>query len=113
MLSPAAHWRRPELRLCTHCCEGVPVAGCLCPPHLQPLTVPPLSPVPALQAERIGGACSELAVKPPAAYALRPTAALYQAIVQTAQQPELAIPETPSLKVCEEEVAGAGWALWV
>ena len=51
------------------------------------------------QAEEIGEACSQLAVKLPVAYTLRPGAALYQAVVQTAQQPELAIPETPSLKV--------------
>lgn len=62
------------------------------PPHLPGL--PPL-----LQAERIGEACSELAIKPPTCFGLRPAAAVYQAIVQTAQQPELAIPETPSLKV--------------
>lgn len=53
-----------------------------------------------MQAEAIGEACSQLAVKPPASYSgLRPGAAVYHAVVATAQQPELAIPETPSLKV--------------
>ena len=70
------------------------------------------------QAEEIGEACSQLAVKLPVAYTLRPGAALYQAVVQTAQQPELAIPETPSLKVggwvvgsLSESLGGfvAGW----
>lgn len=52
-----------------------------------------------LQAEAIGEACSQLAVKPPASYSgPRPGAQLYHAVVATAQQPELAIPETPSLK---------------
>ena len=54
---------------------------------------------PHLQAEEIGEACSQLAVKLPVAYTLRPGAALFKAIVHTAQQPELAIPETPTLKV--------------
>ncbi|KAI3425869.1 hypothetical protein D9Q98_007842 [Chlorella vulgaris] len=85
---------------------------------------------PAL-AERIGEACSELAIKPPTCFGLRPAAAVYQAIVQTAQQPELAIPETPSLKAARRHrqmlrrgvlYAGAGttlalagyfgWKLW-
>lgn len=52
-----------------------------------------------MQAEEIGEACSQLAVKPPASYGQRPPPQLYRAVVQTAQQPELAIPETPSLKV--------------
>ncbi len=52
-----------------------------------------------LQAEAIGEACSQLAVKPPTSYSgPRPGAPLYHAVVATAQQPELAIPETPSLK---------------
>lgn len=52
------------------------------------------------QADAIGEACSQLAVKPPASYSgPRPGAPLYHAVVATAQQPELAIPETPSLKV--------------
>ncbi|EFN55684.1 hypothetical protein CHLNCDRAFT_133936 [Chlorella variabilis] len=82
-------------------------------------------------AERIGAACSELAVRLPASYTLRPSAAAYQAIALTAQQPELAIPETPSLKAARQYrrmlrrgllYAGAGttlvlagylgWKLW-
>ena len=63
-------------------------------------------------AEAIGAACSQLAVKPPASYGARPAAPLYQAVVATAQHPELAIPETPSLKARGLAAWRAGrWAL--
>ncbi len=55
----------------------------------------------------IGAACSSLAVKPPENFGGSSGgtgggsgAELYQNIVRTAWQPDLAIPETPSLKVC-------------
>ena len=76
----------------------LPHSHCCLPPGRLPA---------CLQAEEIGEACSQLAVKLPVAYTLRPGAALYQAVVQTAQQPELAIPETPSLKV------GDGVVVWL
>ncbi|PRW57931.1 mitochondrial Rho GTPase 1-like isoform A [Chlorella sorokiniana] len=54
-------------------------------------------------ADAIGEACSQLAVKPPASYSgARPGAPVYHAVVATAQQPELAIPETPSLKAARQ-----------
>ena len=62
---------------------------------------------PPRQAEEIGEACSQLAVKPPASFGQRPPPQLYRAVVATAQQPELAIPETPSLKVGRGACAGA------
>ena len=49
-------------------------------------------------AAEVGEACSALAVKPPCPLGAKPGAGLYQAIIQTALSPELAIPETPSLK---------------
>lgn len=70
----------------------------LAPPTCVLHPSPTHSPPPP-QAEEIGEACSQLAVKLPTCYTARPGAAVYQAIVSTAQQPELAIPETPSLKV--------------
>ncbi|KAL4436835.1 hypothetical protein ABPG75_003974 [Micractinium tetrahymenae] len=53
-------------------------------------------------AEEIGEACSQLAVKLPASYPAKPGAAVYQAVVATAQQPELAIPETPTLQAARQ-----------
>jgi hypothetical protein len=78
----------------------------LCMLHLGPPCTRTANHVAAgpCQAERIGQACSELAVKLPASYTQRPAAQLYQTIVATAQQPELAIPETPSLKVRTQDI---------
>lgn len=50
--------------------------------------------------EEIGEACSALAVKPPLSMSItKGSAQLYQSLILTVAQPDLAIPETPSLKV--------------
>ena len=56
---------------------------------------------PALAAD-VGEACSALAVRPPAALSPKPGPQLYQALVAAAAAPELAIPETPSLRAARQ-----------